>query len=190
MTKDFARAKRSGGKPRQANASTRSPKSKESAPWLWFVGGLACGIFISGLSWLAFQDPGGVELASPEAGDKAVAENKSPSPRFDFYTLLPEQTIKVEVDTPRETGSSQSEEQYVLQAGSFKKAEDADRRRAELLLLGLDAHVEEAKGDNGRWFRVYIGPFQSRSKLAKARSLTAQQGIDTLLLKRPRPARG
>ena len=45
--------------------------------------------------------------------------------------------------------------------------------------------MEETVGDNGRWFRVYLGPFESRSRLAKARSMTAQQGIDTLLLKKP-----
>ena len=71
-----------------------------------------------------------------------------------------------------------------LQAGSFRQREDADRRRAELLLLGLEPRVEESKGDNGRWFRVYLGPFESRSKMSKARSLTAAQNIDTLVLKR------
>jgi cell division protein FtsN len=73
---------------------------------------------------------------------------------------------------------------YLLQAGSFRQLEDADRRRAELLLLGLEPRIEETSGDNGRWFRVYVGPFESRSKLARARSLAAAQRIDTLLLKR------
>ena len=80
----------------------------------------------------------------------------------------------------------QAPEYYLLQAGSFKQQEDADRRRAELLLLGLEPRVEASSGDNGRWFRVYLGPFDSRSAMAKARSLTAAQDIDTLLLKRRR----
>ena len=54
-------------------------------------------------------------------------------------------------------------------------------------MTGLDARVEETQGDNGRWFRVYIGPFDSRNGVSRARALTAQQGIDTLLMKRPRP---
>ena len=60
---------------------------------------------------------------------------------------------------------------------------DADRRRAEMLLLGLEPRIEETNGSNGRWYRILVGPFETRSQLAKARSLTAQQGIDTLLLK-------
>jgi cell division protein FtsN len=101
--------------------------------------------------------------------------------------LLPEQKVEVEVDPASidAARNSPSSDQFLLQAGSFQLAEDADRRRGELVLLGLDSHVQKTSVDNGRWYRVYIGPFESRSKLAKARSVTAQQGIDTLLLKRP-----
>jgi cell division protein FtsN len=118
-----------------------------------------------------------------------LTPQEPPKPRFDFYTLLPSQTIDVDVDPGEiaKTRTSQSTVFYLLQAGSFKQREDADRRRAELLLLGLEPKVEETNGDNGRWFRVYVGPFESRSRLAKARSLTAAQNIDTLLLKRSRP---
>lgn len=97
--------------------------------------------------------------------------------------------MEVEVD-PAEIAkarTSKTTELFILQAGSFRQREDADRRRAELLLLGLDPKVEETTGDNGRWFRVYVGPFESRSRLAKARSLTAGQNIDTLTLKRSKP---
>ena len=61
---------------------------------------------------------------------------------------------------------------------------DADRRRGELALLGLESSIEQMNTDTGSWHRVYIGPFDSRSAMAKARALTAQSDIDTLLLKR------
>ena len=61
---------------------------------------------------------------------------------------------------------------------------DADRRRGELALLGLESSIEQMDTDTGSWHRVYIGPFDSRSAMAKARALTAQSDIDTLLLKR------
>ncbi|TXS92678.1 sporulation protein [Parahaliea aestuarii] len=126
--------------------------------------------------------------ASPGPSAKPAAQTP-PKPRFDFYTVLPEQTIDVEVEPaevaqPRATTTANSKEVYLLQAGSFRQREDADRRRAELLLLGLEPRIEESSADNGRWFRVFVGPFDSRSKMAKARSLTAGQDIDTLLLKR------
>ena len=185
MTRDFASKNRGAGKKPSASASPRRNKAPAPAPWTWFLAGLFCGIFVSALTWLASQQPD----PTANTGDAAGAEPREsrPTPRFDFYTLLPEQRIDVDIE-PEAMATATAEaapDQYLLQAGSFKKAEDADRRRAELLLLGLDATVEEATTDNGRWFRVYIGPFESRSLLARARSVTAQQGIDTLLLKRP-----
>jgi cell division protein FtsN len=183
VTRDFANKNRGGRKKPAASASPRNKKAAAPAPWAWFLAGLFCGVFLSGLTWLASQQPDPAVATADSV--TAEPEDQRPKPRFDFYTLLPEQRIDVDIEPEAMATASATEEQYLLQAGSFKKPEDADRRRAELLLLGLEASVEEATTDNGRWFRVYIGPFESRSRLARARSVTAQQGIDTLLLKRP-----
>jgi cell division protein FtsN len=75
----------------------------------------------------------------------------------------------------------------MLQAGSFRQKDDAERRRAELLLLGLEPKIEETSSDNGRWFRVFLGPFESQESMSRARGLTANQDIDTLVLKRSGP---
>ncbi len=110
-------------------------------------------------------------------------------PRFDFYTVLPNQELDLNPDIePAALGSEPSGQgQYLLQVGSFRQQGDADRRRGELALLGLEANVEPSDGDNGRWYRVYLGPFESRSDMARARSLTAQADMDTLLLRRAAP---
>ena len=71
--------------------------------------------------------------------------------------------------------------QYLLQAGSFKAASDAERRRVNIMLLGLtDARVQTVTGENGTWHRVLVGPFSSRSKLQKAKATLINKGIDTL----------
>ena len=80
-----------------------------------------------------------------------------------------------------------AEESYLLQAGSFRQREDAERRRAELLLLGLQPKVEESDSDTGHWFRVYLGPYNSHTEMTRAKSLMAAQDIDSLLLKRTAP---
>ena len=192
MTQDFASARR---KPASASKKPRPPARGKPpvAASTWFGAGVATGIFACGLLWLAMQQPDpAVNSDGTLAAASASEETTKQGPRFDFYTLLPEQKVEVDISKAEVSAARapRSNDQYLLQAGSFKQAQDADRRRAELILLGLEAHVEETNGDNGRWFRVYIGPFESRSLLAKARSLTAQQGIDTLLLKRPQPKQG
>jgi len=191
VNRDFA----SERKPATRRIPARSTRGGQSpSPWVWFFAGLMSGILVSVFSWLALRQPDVIALASSKISAVITdsSDPESAGPRFDFYTLLPKQRIDVEIDpaTITQPGAARASDQFLLQAGSFKQAEDADRRRAELILLGLDAHVEDTTGDNGRWHRVYIGPFESRSRLARARSLTAQHGIDTLLLRRPRPGQG
>ena len=192
MAQDYAKKRNNS---RASKSTTRKRKTsrksgKEAASvWRWYGAGVVSGVLASLLIYLGMlpADPGAE--GAPRAATTTAPVEEPPKPRFDFYTLLPEQTIDVEVD-PGEIAkhrTNPSTELYLLQAGSFRQREDADRRRAELILLGLEPKIEDTSGDNGRWFRVYVGPFESRSRLAKARSLTAAQNIDTLLLKRGRP---
>ena len=197
MAQDFAKRKQTaGGKKASARkqSNRRKPAGKQptaaaAGGWRWYTAGILTGFFLSFLLYLGTLPTPGDTAQEPQNGSQAA--KAPPKPRFDFYTLLPEQTMDVEVEPAPEvaspTSNNASTDFYLLQAGSFRQQEDAERRRAELLLLGLEPKVEETSGDNGRWFRVYVGPFDSHSKMARARSLTANQNIDTLLLKRSKP---
>ncbi|MEH6582205.1 MAG: SPOR domain-containing protein [Halioglobus sp.] len=191
MAQDFAKKRKSSRASRKTTAGKHKPAKQPVRVWRWYLAGFFSGVISCLLAFLVTlpADPG-AETPVANIGAEPPPE-EPPKPRFDFYTLLPEQTIDVEVDPEKVVKSrsspASSTELYLLQAGSFKQLRDADRRRAELLLLGLETKIEEARGDNGRWYRVNIGPFASRSELAKARSLTAAQNIDTLLLKRSKP---
>lgn len=201
MARDFAKHKRRPGPPgkrvpgprRAQNRPAGGQGSAAGSAWRAYFAGVLTGGVLSFLLYLTTLPPGdGVsgEAAAPGQAGAPQAAATPPKPRFDFYKLLPEQTIEVDV-APAEVAQPRTDaapgELYLLQAGSFRQREDADRRRAELLLLGLEPRVEETTGDNGRWFRVYVGPFEARSQVARARSLTAAQDIDTLLLKRGNP---
>lgn len=187
-----------GGARRKPQAASRNSAQAPASPWRWYGTGVATGVFLSLLLYLgtlpAGIDPGvgeGTEVAATAGAAAAAAEKTPPKPRFDFYTMLPEQRIAVDVEpaqvaTPRTDATVQGET-FLLQAGSFRQREDADRRRAELLLLGLEPRVEEASGEHGRFFRVYLGPFQTHAQMSRARGLTTAQNIDTLLMKRDSP---
>jgi hypothetical protein len=197
MAQDFAKRKRVAGgkkapsrrKQPQRRPAGRQPLKTTDNGWRWYGAGVLTGVFLSFLLYLgSLPSPDGT--AQEQAGGPQAAA-QPPKPRFDFYTMLPGQTADVEVEPAPEVVKPRStdapSDYYLLQTGSFRQREDADRRRAELLLLGLTPMVEETNGDNGRWYRVYVGPFESHSKMARARSLTANQNIDTLLLKRSKP---
>ncbi|MEM1110762.1 MAG: SPOR domain-containing protein [Pseudomonadota bacterium] len=187
MARDYAKKGQSGR--RKSASASRSSDGGQRGSWRWFGAGMLSGIFLSFLIYLGTLAPDHAGTAANPASDEAAAEASPPKPRFDFYTILPEQSIEVDID-PAEVARSRSDNEaaasvyYLLQAGSFRNPDDADSRRGELTLLGLSPRVEEASGDNGRWFRVYVGPFQTRSAMNRARSLAMAENIETLVLKR------
>jgi cell division protein FtsN len=188
VTTDYAKRSKQSNR-RSGKANTRKTPAKNNAgnrSWQWYSAGLVSGLFLSFLVYLGTLSQGPALVASSQVDTQPTA-SEPPKPRFDFYTLLPERTMGVEPD-PIEPGKTHTKskptEFYLLQAGAFKQRADAESRRAQLLMLNLEPRIEETSSDNGRWFRVYLGPYQSRSRLNKARSLTAGENIDTLLLKR------
>jgi cell division protein FtsN len=172
--------KRSRGATREANGGIPA--------WVIFCAGALCGGF---LTFLVFLGSVGTGDSKPEVASKTTPQPAKPAKQttetqFDFFTLLPEREVIVpEEQHPQEqSAASQEQYQFILQAGSFKTNADADRRRAELLLLGLEAKIEAVEANGDTWHRVYVGPFTSRSKLSKARTTLISEGIETLLLKR------
>ena len=191
MARDYAKTRKQSSQRTKKSSARKStkPAAGRSNGWRWYGAGLLSGVFLSFLLYLGTLPPGTAPATLAAEGDTTPVASEPPKPRFQFYTLLPEQSLDMDLEKEpaqpaHSSPSSKPGEFFLLQAGSFKQREDADRRRAELLLLGLEPKIEETNGDNGRWFRVYLGPFQSRSKLNKARGLTAAQNIDTSLLKR------
>lgn len=202
MAQDFAKRRQgttSRNKPaaRKAQAQRHSGDPQPRGKGLrLFMTGMATGVFLSFLVYLGTL-PKPLAPGQEAAGTaQPEAEAEVPKPRFEFYTLLPQQTIEVEEDVePVEPAADVSKpptaaaapQPYFLQAGSFRQREDAERRRAELLLLGLEPKIEESTVDSGRWFRVSLGPFESHDTVSKARGLLASQNIDSVLLKRSGP---
>jgi cell division protein FtsN len=171
-----------------ATRRTTSQTKKKSADTPLFNASHVNG-FIVGVMTGAIASLGIVAGINPTALPAAItpstagAAESTPQPSFTFFNTLEDESLSLDTGRSVETGPSEYT-QYVLQAGSFRAIADADRRRGELALLGLESSIEQMNNDTGSWHRVYIGPFDSRSAMAKARALTAQSDIDTLLLKR------
>jgi cell division septation protein DedD len=195
VTQDFAKHKRGTSSSKsvvektQARRNAGNNQPRGNGFRLYFAGVLT-GVFLSFLVYLGTL-PNPADPALETGNSPPAAE--IPKPRFDFYTLLPKQTldeakkpdaVEPAADVSKPPAASSAPEPYLLQAGAFRQRDDAERRRAELVLLGLTPKLEEFSNTNGRWFRVYVGPFESHASMTKARSLMANQNIDTVLLKR------
>ncbi|MFC3945267.1 cell division protein [Pseudomonas gingeri NCPPB 3146 = LMG 5327] len=72
--------------------------------------------------------------------------------------------------------------QFFLQAGSFRKEADADKVRAQIILLGQAVSVESGTVKEETWYRVLVGPFSNREQLTTAQKQLAGSGFSNLLL--------
>jgi len=152
----------------------------------------------------ADPEEGGVMHDAPEAGAaKLEAKRSAPAaarPRVDFYTLLPEAEVDVPGDEARvhkeqilapvpatEEADTASgilpEENYYLQAGSFRHKASAVEMKNQLLALGFECEIQEVRIDGDKFYhRVRVGPFTSRDRLGEARRKLEEQGIETQIV--------
>ena len=126
----------------------------------------------------------------PKPANTAAKPAPAQQPTYDFYTLLPESEVVVPQNTGKveappstdDTSAGDDQVRYYLQAGSFKQQADADKVRAQILLLGMDVHLESAKLNDGQtWHRVQVGPFKDKSSLTQAQSTLSGNGFHNLL---------
>lgn len=72
--------------------------------------------------------------------------------------------------------------QFFLQAGSFRRKDDAEALRAQIILLGQSVQVESGSVREETWHRVLVGPFATREQLGQAQKSLAASGFSNLLL--------
>ncbi len=175
------------------SGATRTNKNGQTPVWVGFVAGLLVGVFITGLAWLKLGDPAQkVAVSAQQEQSKQEPEEKPEvaKPRFDFYTILPEMEVVVsapeavaEREPPAAADSTEGEGSYMVQMGSFQKYSDADRMKANLALLGVEADIQKVNVDGGKVFhRVRSTPL-SRSAANQLRERLQQQNINTLIVR-------
>jgi len=184
MTKDFAKKTNN---PKKSGAQKKSTTSNSSIPgWVWLFTGVVVGLFVAFLVFLGDLTPEAVEQNQQDKKQiaKEQKKEKQTKPRFEFYTMLPADEVVVpQVDEYSIEARKKIQNKYLLQAGSFRSRNDADRLRAELILAGLDTQIDAVDGSKGTWHRVQVGPFMSRSRLNKAQDMLASMNIESLLVR-------
>ncbi len=86
--------------------------------------------------------------------------------------------------SPQVVGAAGSGGTYILQVGSFRNEAEAERRRARLALLGLEARVQTIAIDGeATWHRVQVGPYDELGVLNDARVRLRENDIEAMALK-------
>jgi cell division protein FtsN len=130
-----------------------------------------------------------VKTATPLAKD-----DKNSKPRFEFYKVLTDKDAEsttskshTEKTKPAEKVVAHAEskpsagyEPQILQVGSFSNTNEAEKLKAKLALLGVEAFVQTAAiPDKGVWYRVRLGPYKSEVDMKHARSFLKQNGVES-----------
>lgn len=144
------------------------------------------------------QKPAG-NVSSKTEGDKVNNKELDQAnvnrPRFDFYNILPSSDEPLTEEpfdqaalssTPIKNDTSVTSD-YFLQIGSYKNANEAERMKAELALLGIMASVQTAESsDKGTWYRVRVGPYSKIDEIDQMRASLQENGIETNYVRVPR----
>ena len=72
---------------------------------------------------------------------------------------------------------------YILQVRSFDDPDQADARRAEIILNGLSADVVRSVENGKVWYRVVSGPYDSVEAAVIAQQTLQHSGIDSIVVK-------
>jgi len=179
------------------------PEKKPLSGFVWLLGGLAIGLFIALLVYLdkqpensvSFNEAVQIELEKLKKKSATAEKQKLPTQKtkttFDFFTLLPEMEVFIPESELEYSGSDNASDEhdidetgksYILQAGSFKNSGDAERLKATLSLLGLEADIQTVTVNNQRWHRVRTGPYTTTKDLYSSLNLLKQNGIKALPL--------
>ncbi len=190
---------------RKRRTAKRKTSSGETPGWLWGVFGLAVGLAVAAAVYVNDRRnppaqarnpaPASLESAVDNNGETTTAARKAePAPgadeeeqRFTFYEMLK----RSEVLVPEEKPAAGSPEpvavvepgSYVLQVGSFSTHADADKRKAELALHGIESAIQKASVNDRIYFRVRIGPTTDLDELNMLRSRLRAANIDAVRLR-------
>jgi cell division protein FtsN len=192
-------------------AKTPRQKHKASLPgWVWLLGGLFIGLFVALLIYLDKTSPQREKAHIGEAvtqffqqkaqdvREATRAETKTGSkpadsktlPRFDFYTILPELEVAIpeeeliEASKKPATQTTSNGIDYMLQAGSFRNMEQADRLKAKLALQGIVATIQTVHIRDGEtWHRVRVGPITDIATLNQTRKRLSDIGVPSIVIK-------
>lgn len=193
---------------RRKRSSSRRKKDQDYPGWIYGVFGLAIGLSVAAAVWFSDRRPQPEpEAQTPASLDSALdstldnngetqagsttatdAADKPAKSRFEFYEMLPNFEVVVPEEDPQVAVDVEPQAVvepgiYVLQAGSFTALEDADRRRAELALQGIQSTIQKVSIDDKTYHRVRIGPTDDLNELNMLRSRLRAANIDVLRIR-------
>jgi len=191
------------GKPK---SQARRGSDQRVPAWIWLLAGLLLGLAASAFVLMREggdgqangpkpnpqAQPAAPSETPPSANAPAVADEEPKRQRYDFYTLLRDRETAIpdnelaesaKPDAPQPPAQPSSGERFLLQAGAFRSANDADALKARLALLGMIAQVQSDSIDGNVWYRVRLGPFADLREVEATKQQLSSNGIAAMAVR-------
>jgi cell division protein FtsN len=188
---------------KRRKAGRRSTDRNRGAPgWIYMLMGLAIGLAVAFAVYVSDREKPVQEVVAPAATPAPAAatvteEKAKPAAAapdgevtLDFYDMLPNLDVEVFDDErapvrapqPADTPPTVSKHGiYIIQAGSFSTLADANRRKAELGLLGVYSEIKKGSANGRTVYRVYTDPMEQPADVNRTSNLLTGAGIEIML---------
>ena len=158
-----------------ANAQANTP-SVGKLPLIRLVGVFALvigfGIFLWSIKDNVEEDVD-TQVARPVAPTEETLP-ELPEEEWEYIKTLPGYEVEVEVKE-----QEKSDKRYLMQCASFRTRAQAEEMKVKIAFQGLEALIRHSSGSNGEWFRVILGPFESKRDAEKAKHSLRKVNIAT-----------
>ncbi|GAA3544172.1 SPOR domain-containing protein [Zobellella aerophila] len=169
MAKDYVR-RSNRPRPKRNSRTTGGSKRKAASqglniPWLAVI--LAV-LLAAGLGYLIYLVKGSAERKPADINQTQAAPaaidplEQKPVEKWRYIEQLENKEIQVDVPVAEENSQP-----YLMQCGSFRSQSQAEQLKARIAFQGMESQVRRSDGSNGIWYRVILGPYQSKRQAEK-----------------------
>ncbi|MEC7134702.1 MAG: SPOR domain-containing protein [Pseudomonadota bacterium] len=159
----------------QSNAQSNAPVSGK-LPIVRLVGVFALVIGFGAFLWSIkdnVEDDVDTQASRPVAPTEETLP-ELPEEEWEYIKTLPGYEVEVEVKE-----QEKSDKRYLMQCASFRTRAQAEEMKAKIAFQGLEALIRHSTVSNGDWFRVILGPYESKSDAEKAKHSLRKVNIAT-----------
>lgn len=188
--KDYVSRGRANSKPKPKNAKKNTAPKRQTKQTtekqysgpnaiLWLRLGVVTLILLGFAYWLwsikdNASEPDNSIPVEPVVKKSEDSLPELPEEEWEYIKTLP--GYEVEVDVAEQV---KSDKRYLMQCASFRTRPQAEEMRAKIAFQGFEAQIRNSSGQNGDWFRVILGPFDSKRAAERTRHALRKSNVTT-----------
>lgn len=170
-----------GRAPQKKKTTAKQPRNKKQVPVASFPKVRLAVVVLLLIGFAVFlwniKDASETQPDAPVKQTAAPSEDELPElpeEEWEYIKTLP--GYEVEVDVAEQ---EQSDKRYLMQCASFRTRAQAEEMKAKIAFQGLEAQIRPSTGANGEWFRVILGPFDSKRDAERSKHTLRKVNIST-----------